>query len=64
MSADGDPLLLAILRDPDDDALRLVYAGWLEESGKPERTAFIRLQLAGADGEGLLRLRLNEWAPR
>jgi uncharacterized protein (TIGR02996 family) len=35
--------LQAILDDPDDDALRLVYADWLEEQGDP-RAEFIRLQ--------------------
>lgn len=37
-------LLQAILNDPDDDALRLVYADWLEEHGDP-RSEFIRVQL-------------------
>jgi uncharacterized protein (TIGR02996 family) len=35
--------LQAILDDPDDDALRLVYADWLEEQGDP-RAEFIRAQ--------------------
>src|SRR4029450_6355483 len=46
-----DPgLLQAILADPDDDAVRLVYADWLEESGRTAeeqaRAEFIRLQIA------------------
>lgn len=35
--------LAAILDDPDDTALRLIYADWLEERGDP-RGEFIRLQ--------------------
>jgi uncharacterized protein (TIGR02996 family) len=38
-------LLQAILDDPEDDGLRLVYADWLEEHGEPERAEFIRVQL-------------------
>jgi uncharacterized protein (TIGR02996 family) len=33
--------LLAILEKPDDDALKLVYADWLEEQGDP-RAEFLR----------------------
>src|SRR5580700_6105903 len=40
---DNDALLLAILADPDD-AVRLVYADWLEEHGDAERAEFIRVQ--------------------
>src|SRR5271166_5057553 len=35
--------LRAILEDPDDDALRLVYADWLEEHDQPQRAEFVRL---------------------
>jgi uncharacterized protein (TIGR02996 family) len=38
-----DPLLQAILADPDDDALRLVYADWLQERGDPAGE-FIHIQ--------------------
>jgi uncharacterized protein (TIGR02996 family) len=38
-----DAFLQAILQDPDDVALRLVYADWLEERGDP-KGEFIRLQ--------------------
>jgi uncharacterized protein (TIGR02996 family) len=46
---DPDPFLRAIVEDPDDDAVRLIYADWLEENGQPERAEFIRIQctLAG-----------------
>jgi uncharacterized protein (TIGR02996 family) len=38
--------LLAAIRDnPDDDAVRLVYADYLEENGEPERAEFIRVQV-------------------
>ena len=36
--------LRAIIAEPDDDALRLIFADWLEEhGGQPERAEFIRL---------------------
>jgi uncharacterized protein (TIGR02996 family) len=38
-------LLAAVLADPDDDAVRLVYADALEEAGQPERAEFIRVQV-------------------
>ena len=38
-------LLQAILDDPDDDAVRLIYADWLEEIGQEERAEFIRVQI-------------------
>jgi len=34
----------AILADRDDDAVRLIYADWLDDHGEPERAEFIRLQ--------------------
>jgi uncharacterized protein (TIGR02996 family) len=40
-SADG--FIKAIIEDPDDDALRLIYADWLDERGDP-RGQFIRVQ--------------------
>jgi uncharacterized protein (TIGR02996 family) len=39
-----DTFLQAIIDDPDDDGLRLVYADWLEERGDP-RGEFIRVQI-------------------
>jgi uncharacterized protein (TIGR02996 family) len=38
--------LRAILDSPGDDAVRLVYADWLEDHGEPDRAEFIRLQLS------------------
>jgi uncharacterized protein (TIGR02996 family) len=43
---DEEPFLKAILAEPDDDTLRLVFADWLEEHGQPERAEFIRVQCA------------------
>jgi uncharacterized protein (TIGR02996 family) len=40
-----ESLLQAILADPDDDHLRLVYADWLEEHGNADRAEFIRVQI-------------------
>jgi uncharacterized protein (TIGR02996 family) len=37
--------LQAICEDPDDDAVRLIYADWLDEHGQPERAEFIRVQI-------------------
>src|SRR5437870_2474259 len=33
-----------ILAEPDEDAPRLVFADWLEETGNPERAQHVRLQ--------------------
>jgi uncharacterized protein (TIGR02996 family) len=69
-------LLNAIHADPRDDAPRLVYADWLEESGKQDYAEFIRLQIEAArahkdlwtdpkqslrEGE-LLRAHRDDWA--
>jgi uncharacterized protein (TIGR02996 family) len=43
--AEDAGFLKAILDNPDDDAVRLVYADWLEEQGNPDRAEFIRLQI-------------------
>ena len=41
----GELLLRAVFAQPEDDAPRLAYADWLEESGgEPERAALIRVQ--------------------
>jgi uncharacterized protein (TIGR02996 family) len=42
---DEAALFQAILAQPDDEGLRLVYADWLEERGDP-RAEFIRVQCA------------------
>jgi uncharacterized protein (TIGR02996 family) len=43
----------AIRASPEDDAVRLVYADWLEEHGEAARAEFIRVQCALASAEGL-----------
>jgi uncharacterized protein (TIGR02996 family) len=41
-----EAFLADIIANPGDDALRLIYADWLEEQGgEPQRAAFIRYQL-------------------
>lgn len=45
---DDKDFIRAILADPADDTLRLVYADWLEERGDP-RAEFLRLELALVD---------------
>src|SRR5215207_10420738 len=47
--SDEDALLAAIIANPDEDTVRLVYADWLDENGDSERAEFIRLQVAQAD---------------
>jgi uncharacterized protein (TIGR02996 family) len=41
----GDALLQAIIDEPDDDSLRLIYADWLHDHGQPERAEFIRVEI-------------------
>lgn len=43
-SAEGRALLAAIVADPEDVSVRLVYADWCEENGQGERSEFIRVQ--------------------
>jgi uncharacterized protein (TIGR02996 family) len=43
-----ESLLQAIRAEPDSDAVRLVFADWLEESGDDDRAAFVRAQCAAA----------------
>src|SRR4051794_40761044 len=62
---DEDALLNAILANPEDDALRQVYADWLEERGDP-RGEFLRTEARLASlskakrSAGKLRARLQE----
>ncbi len=55
--ASDEGFLQAVLADPDDDVVRLVYADWLEEHGNPDRAEFIRVQieLARLDEDDLRR---------
>jgi uncharacterized protein (TIGR02996 family) len=47
MHPEEDSLLRAVAAEPDD-AVRLVYADWLDEHGEPERAEFIRVQIERA----------------
>ena len=42
---DREALFRAILADPDDDTLRLIYADALEEEGDVRRAAFVRTRV-------------------
>jgi uncharacterized protein (TIGR02996 family) len=44
LAAGFEPFMRAIVDQPDDDAIRLVAADWLDEHGEPERAEFIRVQ--------------------
>jgi uncharacterized protein (TIGR02996 family) len=59
-------LLRAILESPDDDLLRLVYADWLEEGGRPARAELVRVQIELArlpkDDARRPELQEKEWA--
>jgi uncharacterized protein (TIGR02996 family) len=46
MRFDDPSLLAAICNHPEDDALRLVYADWLDDHDEPDRARFVRLQCA------------------
>lgn len=65
----NEALLRAIAARPKDDAVRLVYADWLDEHGESEYAEFIRVQIAlhrNSDAKGaespaeLARLRSQE----
>src|SRR3954451_12292860 len=43
--SDEAGLLDAVVREPDDDLHRMVYADWLEERGQGARAEFIRVQV-------------------
>lgn len=47
-----DEFLQAILASPDDDAIRLILADWLEERGDGDRAEFVRAQVEIAATEG------------
>ena len=61
-----DPLLAAILANPNDLDLRLVYADWLKDHNQEDRGAFIWDQvkfLPGSDDFDLLDRNLEAWCP-
>lgn len=43
-TTDRQAFLDAIIREPDDDTTRLVFADFLDEHGEPDRAEFIRVQ--------------------
>jgi uncharacterized protein (TIGR02996 family) len=45
MKSTGASLERAVVESPDDDAVRLVYADWLDDNGDPDSAEFIRLQI-------------------
>ncbi|MBP3958959.1 TIGR02996 domain-containing protein [Gemmata sp. G18] len=48
---DADALFRAIVRHPDDDTARLVFADWLQENGRTEEGEFVRTQCRLAAAE-------------
>lgn len=42
---DDTAFLRAIIARPEDDSLRLIYADYLDETNRPERAEFIRVQI-------------------
>lgn len=49
MGDEEDALLAAIRATPEDDVPRVVYADWLDEHGRGDRAAFVRLQIRLAE---------------
>lgn len=61
---DGDTLLEAVRKYPDDLTARLIYADWCEEQGEQARADFIRVQLDPAaeyQAPALLRRHRLRW---
>jgi uncharacterized protein (TIGR02996 family) len=46
MAKERDALWSAICKNPDDEALRLVFADWLEENGDPHWAKYLRARCA------------------
>lgn len=66
---DGTLLMQAILRNPEEDTTRLIYADWLDEGGEREYAEFIRKQIAGKPygkrpSQNLLRAVIGEAVSR
>jgi uncharacterized protein (TIGR02996 family) len=59
--SDEDSLLTAIAAHPAEDTPRLMYADWLQESGRPVRAEFIRVQVEIARKDHLPRAVLNRY---
>jgi uncharacterized protein (TIGR02996 family) len=58
--SDREPFLAAIIRRPDDDLPRLIFADYLDDTGDGARAEFIRLQCAAARGERVAESRICE----
>ncbi len=54
-----DALFRAILDNPDDDTVRLIYADWLDDHDDADRAEFIRVQIALTDTAGPRRADLH-----
>ncbi|MBM3981375.1 MAG: TIGR02996 domain-containing protein [Planctomycetes bacterium] len=55
---EAETFLAAIIAQPDDDTVRLVYADWLAENGQPDRGEFIRAEIELA--QSLLHEEIDE----
>jgi uncharacterized protein (TIGR02996 family) len=64
METESGALEAAVRASPTDDAPRLAYADWLDEHGRPDRAAFIRVQceLAGGPSDELDLLQRQLWS--
>lgn len=62
--ADNDAFLAAIVRRPDDDLPRMIYADYLDERGEHARAELIRLQCAAARGDAADAGRIAELRDR
>src|SRR3954469_1413723 len=45
MNTAEEAFLSDIRANPEDDGVRLIFADWLEEHGRPQRAEFIRVQV-------------------
>ena len=45
LEAERQAFLDAIIAEPEDDALRLIYADWIDDRGESERAKLIRVQI-------------------
>jgi uncharacterized protein (TIGR02996 family) len=66
--SDHDALVRAVCDHPDDDTPRLIFADYLDETGEPDRAAFVRAQVELARTPAweplavLCRRRKPEWS--
>ncbi len=64
MTGDFAPLMRAVIAEPNDDAIRLIAADWLDEHGQPDRAAFIRCQVELASIQAEIAATRDSRAPR